>query len=133
MELIEISDHAFAVSDCKEILLALKILKKRTDRRWWLMPTHGICSSTEKILFDNGRSSSLKVMKLVRCVSMLWPKFSGYPYYPVPSASDATAESAYVTTIRMWRGKYGANRRELLSFIIEYLELRLSSVDIHHE
>lgn len=56
-----------------------------------------------------------------------WPKFSGSDVYPVPSTNGMTAGEKYTDAWdngRLWTGKYGRLRMELLEWLIGYLEAK---------
>lgn len=68
-------------------------------------------------------------------IAKKWPKYSGNPHYPVPfpnsiSEKNATeqAEHAYELTDSLWVGEYGKLRRELLNFLIQNIEDKITNL-----
>lgn len=48
----------------------------------------------------------------------LWPKYSGVPYFPVPSPSDTLTPQGAYQRFPFWYSDYGASRMELGRFLV---------------
>lgn len=59
-------------------------------------------------------------------IACKWSRFSGLYSYPVPGPADSPCAFSYFVDvgyrIGFWVGEYGQNRKDLLKFVIEYLE-----------
>ena len=76
------------------------------DRAWDLLDSYDLCPITE-----------------LHALFRTWPKYSGDPDYPVPSANkDWSAQEQYGRVMDMWEGAYGELRIELLDHCISELE-----------
>ncbi len=91
-------------------LRAVKRLREILDNPATIRdPDFGICMNLE--LGDAG-------YKLVRELSIAWPKYTGDPSFPVPGDYSYTARYK-------WVGAYGDLRRELVAYLIAELERRI--------
>ena len=61
------------------------------------------------------------VYAIMRDLFLLWPKYSGDSFYPVPYDSMEPVD-AYLEIGNVWEGEYGASRKELLAFLIAQLQ-----------
>lgn len=64
---------------------------------------------------------------IVSELAELWPRHSGDIAYPVPHPGFANPKYAFRQTAKtpgasLWTGPYGANRKELLDFLIDLTE-----------
>ena len=119
------------------MLQTLNILRRIRDDEKLQDASLGICPIVQRIMEREGGmepNSFGSVQKMLKEIFREWDCHSGDDLYPVPSprASDkkeaayAFYRSAYAFG-NMWRGPYGALRRDLLNFTIAYLERRLDS------
>lgn len=115
-----------------QVLSALKAMQIKVRD-----PRQGICSNLDWQLWmafgsgvdhesylGNGELAS----SIIPDLSQKWPKFSGFPAYPVPVPEGSnplyTCMEMYDSVLNKWEGEYGELRRELLQFLIEELENR---------
>ena len=69
---------------------------------------------------------SLSVSAELKSIFKLWPKFSGFAKFPVPSSSNIEGPYwAFMDTEDMWVDDYGKNRIDLLDFALTYLGMEL--------
>lgn len=109
----------------KTLHTALLEVRRRVDAG-----THsgyaGICHQLERyFLARDGRTTHPAIHELKE-LSTRWPKFSGDIEYPVPHPGYTHGYEAYVLVLSKWDGEYGANRRELLDWLIDTLEEELT-------
>lgn len=55
-----------------------------------------------------------------------WPRFSGNKAYPVPHSVLTPEKAYYSKKLPKWEGEYGEARKELLEFLIKYIEHKLA-------
>ena len=97
----------------------------------------GICPIVQRMMEREGGmepNSFGSVQKMLKEIFREWGSYSGDDLYPVPNPrKPKSSDMAYPCYIRaceagnMWRGPYGALRRDLLNFTIAYLEKRLEA------
>ena len=86
-------------------------------------PFDGICSAIA-VLYGAGPSEKLELgLALDECFSGM--RDAGYPIddveYPVPHPRYTDNGEAFEASDNKWRGEYGANRRALLDWCIDFL------------
>lgn len=89
----------------------------------------GICTNVETIVHKSIKAIPGNHVWLSDTVAIVapylrqafesWPKYSGFPGYPVPGINE-TCVNAYTYAIDKWAGEYGQLRRELCQHIIDY-------------
>jgi hypothetical protein len=103
------------------ILLKIKDKKKKHG---------GICSLIiNYMVIDQVETTNIN--KVLRHLFKQWPKFSGDEHCPVPHLTAKPA-SAFRFYKRWADDTYGNNRRELLDFMIGYVERELKTARSKH-
>jgi hypothetical protein len=75
----------------------------------------GICGNLQALI-----NSYDRIEELMHEYQVDWPLYSGDKDFPVPHESSGMApDEAYYTSVRMWDGEYGRNRKNLLDYLIE--------------
>lgn len=101
------------------LLEALKEVQRRAIMHREGVHTKGAFSCASGICYHLRRvSAGLYDSATIRPMFKQWPGYSGDPVYPVPSPGRGSAMRAYETTRDVWVGEYGADRMELLAFLI---------------
>ncbi|QLA10700.1 hypothetical protein TH2_134 [Shewanella phage Thanatos-2] len=67
--------------------------------------------------------TGIEISSSLRYIFSKWPKFSGSYSYPIPSMTEGVSSSGifWNDDIPLWAGVYGDLRRELLDFLINWL------------
>lgn len=82
----------------------------------------GICYAIETLRpRDADAPTVAQLCKAAMAVARRWPKYSGYPQFPVPDADTQRDDpsAAFMDPHDVWVGPYGDMRMELLDFLIE--------------
>ncbi len=93
-----------------EIVEDLKRIQRQANSK--LKPPTGICG---QLHLDNDLKDRV-VFAMTR-----WPEYSGCPIYPVKGKRKYEYNYAYGAGT-LWTGRYGARRKRLLKFLIQYFE-----------
>jgi len=94
----------------QQIIAHLRALADDPSKANNFLPFYGICTN---VGIDLERDPFYDIV-------IRWPKYTGVITFPVP-ATGHDPISAY-DDIPLWKGEYGANRRELAAFIADELE-----------
>lgn len=106
---------------------ALKVVKKQVETDT-VRPYYGICAALDQLELDVYGSAAYinaedTVAYQLKILFERWPKHSGTETYPVPSPdSTRSADAMFYYAMdkdAMWKGEYGALRKELLDFLIQ--------------
>ena len=119
------------------MLQTLNILRRIRDDEKLQDASLGICPIVQRMMEEEGGmepNSFGSVQKMLTEIFREWGSYSGDDLYPVPNpCKPKRSDMAYTCYSRayeagnMWRGPYGALRRDLLNFTIAYLEKRLEA------
>lgn len=118
-----IFDHNLSSESIRLCLNAAKHLKDYTDKWWHHMPPVGICQAIRNYLSRSNNCDDITyvdVGEFVYIAARHWEKYQGV-IYPVPHPIFSPNYGYGIDPFK-WRGKYGASRRELLAFIIDFWE-----------
>ena len=81
------------------------------------LPAEGICVNLDIAIYCKDIDWSF----VVGCAARSWPHYSWDSVYPVPSHNHASPGEAFEEG-ELWRGSYGALRKDLCKHIANYLK-----------
>jgi len=85
-------------------------------------PIYGICINAEDNLrYSMTRTERNAAMLRLDRAMMRWPKYSGWPQYPVPHPVYRPDDAFHICDLWDKATEYGQARWELLDFLIEEL------------